>query len=111
MAEKNTCVNCGIELSELDKRFCKHCAKKFQKKHLSNWDIQAKYALSRDKIKIISNNLIKKIDEELEKLFSLKEKFILNDSNSKLLDIKMSKLVLLRDKLIESRQQTLKEEL
>ena len=106
---ENYCLTYGKEIS-YKRNYCEDCVKKISKKrNLSNTDIMSKYQFARNKIKTFSENLVKKIDLELEKLSSLKEKFILNESNYKLLDNQMAKLVSFKDKLIESWQQTAKE--
>lgn len=105
----NYCLICGREIS-YKRNYCEECVKKIpKKKELSNLDILSKYSSSRSRIKIHSEKLVREIAEELEKLSALKVKFILNESNQKLLDDKMSKITLFKDKLIESWHQTARE--
>ena len=109
MIEKNLCINCGNEILEADKRICEECSKKPEKKHLSNIDIITKYHFSKNKIRQISNKLGGIIDSELNKLSSLKERYLINEENMGLLDDRMGKLILFRDKIIEGWKDTIKD--
>jgi len=108
---ENKCVDCGIEISDSNKRRCDDCEKKLKKKkHLSNFQIISKYDNSKNHIKKLINRLGSGIDKELSKLSQLKCKFMMNQSNEKLLDSKMGQIVLFKDKLISAWNETMRED-
>ncbi|MBU2616612.1 MAG: hypothetical protein KKB79_01365 [Nanoarchaeota archaeon] len=102
MIEQNKRIYCGANVLDVSKRECDLCKKKPKKKVISNFEIEAKYEKSRERIKSILEDFIYKIDRELSNLKNPREKFILNDFNQDLLKFKISKLLSLRTLVIEA---------
>jgi len=98
---ENKCVDCGEQVINIKKVRCDNCEKEQRKKHLSNIEIISKYKRSRAKIKQNTEGIIMTITDELNKFYSLKERFIFNSENRFLLDSKISVLESFREKLIQ----------
>ena len=83
----NQCVKCGVNLSSFIKKACANC-KKTEKNAIDNLEISVKYKKTKDNLFDDVNRLSDRIDKELNKLESIKLKFILNKSNEKPLNLK-----------------------
>lgn len=108
---ENKCIDCGENIPQVNKRRCIICeGKPEKKKHLSNSDISVKFGKSKETIKRNFQKVINSIDKELSNLSLLRNKFLINEFNEKILDEKLSSLVEFKTKPIKFPQEILIEE-
>ena len=78
-------------------------------KELDNREVNYKYEQSRTRIKTKVNKVLEQIKKELFKLSDLNKKYKLNEFNQKKLYENSSKIVIFKEKLITSWEDSLKE--
>jgi len=81
------------------------------KKEIDNLKVLAEYEKSVLKIARSLKKVICIIDNEMQRLASLKKKFILNEHNEKLLDSRNAHLVKFKEELIEVSNRGLNDDL